>query len=134
MTPTCVPSFGPALRRLATVALFLSLGGPAHAAGCADPTANVGCSLAECLALQADVNATKAGLSSCNSITGCSLLRSMKSRWLAHYEARSRINTRCYAGGDLGHQQAAAQAIQNVSNCDARIALPEPVGCADPCP
>lgn len=38
-----------------------------------------------------------------------------------------------WGGGDIGHQQQVAQAYQNVATCDARIALPRPVGCTDPC-
>lgn len=108
----------------------------AWARGCLDPTANVGCSVAECQGLQVNVNSAckNPAPTSCRNIVGCNPLRAMKQRWLNCYTARTIINERCFAGGDIGHQQAAAQAIQNVSVCDARIALPEPVGCADPCP
>lgn len=94
------------------------------------------CTEATCLALQADVTAScKSGNVSCNKISGCFNLRAMRQKWLDCYVARSRINTVCWAGGDLGHQQAAAQAMQNVSTCDARIALPTSAGgCADDCP
>ena len=71
---------------------------------------------------------------SCSRIAGCSALKQERSRWLACYTARNIINTRCWGGGDEGHQQAAAQAIQNVGICEARMALPEPVGCLTGCP
>ena len=121
---------------LARVGLSLALlvaAGSALGRGCLDPTANVGCTVDECLALQADVEATK-GSPSCDRIAGCTPLRAAKQRWLDHYEARSRINVRCYAGGDPGHQLAASNAIEHVSRYDARIALPAPTGCGDPCP
>jgi len=94
------------------------------------------CSVATCLTLQANVNSACKGPApvSCNSLSGCNVLKREKSRWLQCYIARTTINTSCWAGGDAGHQQAASQAIQNVGTCDAKIALPEPVGCADPCP
>ena len=107
-------------------------------AGAQCSTANpmMTCPLAECVALQADVtlNCKTPPPVSCAGISGCSLLQAEKSKWLACYASRSKINVRCFGGGDLGHQQAAAQAIQNVGTCDARIKLPRPVGCADPCP
>ena len=94
------------------------------------------CPLAECITLQADVNASCKSPApvSCAGLSGCSVLQAEKTKWLACYAARSRIMVRCFGGGDLGHQQAATQAIQNVATCDARIKLPQPVGCADPCP
>ncbi|MES1242911.1 MAG: hypothetical protein ABUT39_14950 [Acidobacteriota bacterium] len=94
------------------------------------------CPLNVCIALQADVvlSCKTPAPMSCAGITGCSLLQAEKTKWLACYAARSRINVTCFGGGNLGHQQAAAQAIQNVATCDVRIKLPRPVGCADPCP
>ncbi len=67
----------------------------------------------------------------------------MKQRWLDCYRQRTIINSRCWnnpdpqfdqLNGNLGHQQQAAQAIYNAGQCDERIAEPEPIGCADPCP
>ena len=76
-----------------------------------------------------------AGKKSCERIaTGCSDLRAMRGIWLVCYTARSIINSRCYAGGDWNHQREAAEAIRHVGICDKVIALPEPIGCADPCP
>ena len=104
------------------------------ARGCAS-SANVGCSIAECLALQANKDTACSGKKSCERIaTGCSDLRAMKSIWLSCYTARNIINNRCYAGGDWDHQWQAAEAIRHVGICNRMIALPEPIGCADPCP
>ena len=126
----------PNLQRLVvcvTCLVWVAFARVASAGGCADPTANVGCSVAECIALQAAVDGTK-GAPSCKNVSGCTPLRSARQQWLDHYTARSIINGRCYAGGDIGHQIAAANAIEHVGKCDARIALPQPVGCEDPCP
>lgn len=105
----------------------------AQARGClVNPGA---CSVAECVALQANVTSScKSGLSGCRPGDGCPVLRSKRQQWLDCYTARNIINNRCFFGGDEGHQIAAAQAIQNVGTCDSVIALPEPEGCADPCP
>lgn len=94
------------------------------------------CPLSVCVTLQADVTLSckTPPPVSCAGLSGCGVLQAEKTKWLACYAARSRINVTCFGGGDLGHQQAAAQAIMNVSTCDARIRLPQPVGCADPCP
>ncbi|MBL1274751.1 MAG: hypothetical protein COB30_001560 [Ectothiorhodospiraceae bacterium] len=114
--------------------VFLTVSNTAFSRGCASP-ANVGCSVAECEALQATMKVTCGKVSSCEKIsTGCSDLQAMKGKWLACYTERNIINNRCYAGGDLGHQMAAASAIEHVGKCEKMIALPEPIGCADPCP
>jgi hypothetical protein len=121
---------------LATTVVALAAATPAVAQrGCDAANPLMLCPLAECIALQADVTlrCKTPAPSSCSGITGCSALRAMKQRWLDCAAARSRINARCWAGGDPGHQQQVAQAYQNVATCDARIALPRPVGCADPC-
>jgi putative RNase toxin 16 of polymorphic toxin system len=102
----------------------------------ADPsTTGRMCSVAQCLALQLTVNTAckSPAPSSCTRLSGCDALKQERSRWLQCYIARTTINSVCWSGGDAGHQQAAAQAIQNVGTCDARIALPEPVGCSNPC-
>lgn len=112
---------------------------PAHAQrGCAFAT---GCTFAECVAYQAAVKGPDAcgdpalgnAPLSCAPGIGCFNLRDRKRRWLNCYTARTIINERCFGGGDLGHQQAAAQAATNMGNCDNIIAMPEPEGCADPC-
>lgn len=104
-------------------------------AQCSDSNPEMICPLSVCIALQADVTLqckTPAPVS-CNSIVGCSPLQAMKRRWLDCGAARSRINVNCFGGGNIGHQTALAQVYQNVGTCDARIALPRPVGCTDPC-
>lgn len=94
------------------------------------------CPLSVCLTLQADVTlqCKTPPPTSCAGIVGCSALQAMKTRWLACGAARSRINVTCFGGGDLGHQTALAQVYTNVGTCEARIALPRPTGCTDPCP
>jgi hypothetical protein len=94
------------------------------------------CSEAECVALSDAVHAPDAcgGVSSCEDISGCSALRDMRQKWLNCYIRRITVNKRCWSDFDLDHQWQAAEAIRHVGVCDERIKLPEPVGCADPCP
>lgn len=128
------------ISRLFPVALLLGVGllfaGEAEAQ-CAVTNPMLTCSVAECVALQSQVHAPDScgppAPLSCANVTGCFNLRAMRQRWLNCYIARSRINVRCFGGGDLGHQIAASMAIGNVNTCDSIIALPEPRGCADPC-
>ncbi|QRK10006.1 hypothetical protein JQX13_07865 [Archangium violaceum] len=93
------------------------------------------CDVAQCITLQASVNAAckSPPPNSCARLTGCSALKQERAKWLQCYIARTTINTVCWGGGDAGHQQAAAQAIQNVGTCDSRISLPEPTGCGKGC-
>lgn len=123
---------------LLALACMLVAGDARADRACEAPASTTGrtCDVAQCLALQATVNAAckTPAPNSCARISGCAALRQERSRWLQCYIARSTINSVCWSGGDAGHQQAAAQAAQNLGTCDARIALPEPVGCASPCP
>jgi hypothetical protein len=127
--------------RLFPVALVLVVGllfaGKAEAQ-CVEGNPLMTCPVAECIALQAQVHAPGScgppAPFACRNVTGCFTLRAMRQQWLNCYVARSRINVRCFGGGDIGHQTKAAEAIQHVYACDAIIALPEPEGCADPCP
>lgn len=131
----------PKIPRLFAVASVVVVGllfaGKAEAQ-CVEGNPLMTCPVAECIALQALVHAPNScgppAPLACRNVTGCFNLRAMRQQWLTCYIARNRINARCFGGGDIGHQMAAAQAIQNVSACDAIIALPEPEGCADPCP
>jgi hypothetical protein len=94
------------------------------------------CSEAECILLSDAVHEPDAcgGTISCESLEGCATLRAMRQTWLNCYTRRIIVNARCWANFDLDHQWQAAEAIRHVGVCDARIRLPEPVGCADPCP
>jgi len=112
-------------------------------AQCSDSNPEMVCPLAVCQSLQAIVKSAAAcgdylsGVQqpkSCNGISGCAALKAMRQQWANCRDARNNINNTCFSGGNPGHQQAAASAALNVSNCDARIALPEPIGCEDPCP
>lgn len=93
------------------------------------------CSVATCIALQDNVNALcKPKPAQCKPGEGCFNLRTKRQKFLNCYVARSTINVTCWNGGDATHQGEAAYSIEQVGNCDAIIALPEPLGCADPCP
>ncbi|MFL6197582.1 MAG: hypothetical protein ACJ76J_00250 [Thermoanaerobaculia bacterium] len=94
------------------------------------------CPLAECIALQANVVqiCKNPAPVSCEGLTGCNVLRREKQHWLDCYTARTIINMRCFSGGNLGHQERAAEAIRHVGVCEAMMREPEPVGCGDPCP
>jgi len=94
------------------------------------------CSVEECILLSDAVHADDAcgGVSSCENIEGCSALQAMKQKWLNCYTRRITVNARCWSNFDLDHQWQAAEAIRHVGVCDGRIKLPQPVGCADPCP
>ena len=121
---------------IALLAAFVFAGDAQAQRGCFPGNPLMQCPVEECIALQATVVLickTPAPVS-CDETMGCNALRREKQHWLDCYIARNIINARCWGGGDLGHQQAAAQAIQNVGWCEALIALPQPVGCADPCP
>ena len=94
------------------------------------------CSEAECILLSDAVHAPDAcgGTASCETMAGCTALRAMRQNWLNCYQRRIIVNARCWSNFDLDHQWQAAEAIRHVGVCDARIRLPQPTGCADPCP
>ena len=124
----------PVLVALALFAGLLFAGGASAQCDVNNPLMT--CPLAECIALQADVVLickTPAPVS-CESLSGCNVLRREKQHWLGCYTARTIINQRCFGGGNLGHQERAAEAIRHVGVCEARMRLPEPIGCGDPCP
>jgi hypothetical protein len=126
------------LKTLAPAALLVAgflLSGRANAQ-CADTNPEMVCPLATCITLQAAVvlNCKTPPPLACRRISGCAALQAMRARWESCRDSRNTINATCFGGGNPGHQQAAALADLNVRNCDARIALPEPEGCADPCP
>jgi len=90
------------------------------------------CTVPECLALQVTVNSEckTGGTRACLPLDDCSTLESKKANRLACYTARIIINARCFAGGDEGHQQQAAQEIAGVAVCQGLIVAK----CGDPCP
>jgi len=114
----------------------LLFGSEAAQAQCSESNPEMVCPLAVCQALQAVVVATcKAPPPlACRRISGCEPLKAMRQRWASCRDARNDINLTCFGGGNPGHRTAADLADLNVRNCDARIALPEPEGCGDPCP
>ncbi len=95
------------------------------------------CPLAECIQLQSEVHAPDScgppAPLACRRVVGCTELRRMKQRWLTCYATRTRINMRCFAGGDFNHQVEAMKAIINVAACTVLIAQPPPDGCGE-CP
>ena len=131
-------SASPALAA-AAVLLALVLGGARPAAAqraCDAANPLMLCDVNVCIALQLNVNSSCKSPApvSCNSLSGCNVLKAERQHWLDCYTARTIINNTCWGGGDPGHQEAEANAITQVGVCSARIALPQPVGCADPCP
>jgi RHS repeat-associated protein len=83
------------------------------------------CSRAEYGVLSAAVAEAKAAvgvLGGCNESDCCTRLKAKKAAWLFLAVARSRLNVRCFNGGDQGHQEATADAWQNVGKCDRIIA------------
>jgi hypothetical protein len=130
------------IRRLVVICLLCATAqawadGAGDARRCLLPASLTGrtCSEAECIALSDAVHAPDAcgGVRSCERISGCSALRSMRQTWLNCYTARNIVNARCWSGGDYDHQWQAAEAIRHVGICDVKIAMPEPTGCGDPC-
>lgn len=123
---------------LAAVAAFLLARDASAERRCEEPAELTGrtCSVEECILLSDAVHAPDAcgGASSCEPINGCSALRTMKSRWLNCYNRRIIVNARCWSDFDLDHQWQAAEAARHMGICDAKIRLPQPEGCADPCP
>ncbi len=106
--------------------------------GCLGDPASTGrtCPVEECVALQNDVNSICKNPPPlpCRKAEGCNQLRREKNHWIDCAAARARINMRCWSGGDLGHQHELEKAWNHVSECETLIALPQPTGCADPCP
>lgn len=130
----------PSLSKLAPAACVLAAG--LFFAGRAEAQCDVNnplmlCPLAVCIQLQSEVHAPDScgppAPQACRNVQGCAALKQMKQRWLTCYTARVRINMRCFAGGDMGHQIQAAQAILNVGACTVLIAQPPPDGCGE-CP
>jgi YD repeat-containing protein len=54
---------------------------------------------------------------SCDCTMSCDELKKRKAMAIACYAARSRINKRCFDGGDPGHQQAQEQAANSIGKC-----------------
>lgn len=123
---------------LPSVVLLLVLAAAPRAGAeraCREDNPLMKCPVEVCTALQDDVNRIcKPKPKRCSNITGCFNLRQTRQRFLDCYAARSRINVTCWDGGDPRHQAEQVDAIEQVYVCEARMRLPEPIGCADPCP
>ena len=123
-----------ALVALASFAGLLFAGGASAQCDVTNP--RMICPLAECLLLQGNVNqiCKNPAPVSCEGLSGCNVLRREKQHWLDCYIARSSINKRCFSDTDWDHQWAQSEAIRHVGVCEARMRLPDPIGCGDPCP
>jgi hypothetical protein len=78
----------------------------------------------ECDKLNDDVQAAKSQtyqLGRCRAGMSGFELRLRELAWLREAVARARRDVSCWLGGDASHQQAQAQAWQNVANCQALI-------------
>lgn len=78
----------------------------------------------ECNRLNSEVRLAKASASSlgkCYAGMSRWQLTVRVKAWLRLAEARSRLNVRCFSGGDLNHQQALQQVWTVVSNCQALL-------------
>ncbi len=101
--------------------------------GCAGPNRNpAACSLEECLARGAAKDAACSGYS-CQGVTGCAALQAKLAKGEACLAAREFVSL-CYFVPHDGHVAAMAQVRNAIARCTRKIALPEPIGCADPCP
>ncbi len=76
------------------------------------------CTPAEHGALQAAVTtACKGSSRSCDGLTDCKAILANAAKNTACLQARNAINTRCFGGGDAGHQRAADEASTAAFNC-----------------
>ena len=107
------------------------------ATGCSVDNPLMLCPLKVCLALSAAVHSPATcssracPLPACRKVNGCENLKQALSRWIACAAARDTINVTCFAGGDLVHQNLANEARLKAQECEAKIALPRPEGCAE---
>ena len=102
--------------------------------GCAGPNRNpAACSLEECYARQANKNTMCNQPRSCGGISGCAELQRRLGVNQSCLAAREFVGA-CFFVSDPGHDAAISQVRSAIATCNSRIALPEPVGCADPCP
>jgi hypothetical protein len=100
-------------------------GAPAGGGGETDPG---DCTKEEHKELQKEVNEAKKDVAAggaCKAGDSPETLKKKGAAWLRQATARSKINNKCYKGGDDGHQTAAASAWEHVGKC-TRIANGEP--------
>jgi hypothetical protein len=82
------------------------------------------CTKEEHKKLQQEVNESKKDVAqggACKESDSPEQLKKKGAAWLRQATARSKINNKCYKGGDDGHQTAAASAWEHVGKCQ-RIA------------
>lgn len=124
---------------IALIAAGSALTGHAQEAprGCYEGNPSMTCPLVQCLALSNAVHAPDAcsvqgyPLSACRKISGCQNLKQALARWQRCVAARTTLMVVCFGGGDSLHQALVSEARRHVLECETRIALPEPVGCAE---
>ena len=88
------------------------------------------CSLATQIKLQIDVEwmCFFNGIATCSGAMSCPELQSQVDKRVKCMEARQRVNSICYAGGDAGHRQAVKQMFEGIMNCQ-RIMMRKNCNC-----
>ncbi|MCA1606235.1 MAG: hypothetical protein LC775_12365, partial [Acidobacteria bacterium] len=87
------------------------------------------CTQAEAVVLQAEVDRACDRERRCTSADDCPTLMSKIEANQECIKARVKINTRCFRGGDPGHQTAVEYAVNSMINCWAlynRKCVPQP--------
>lgn len=102
--------------------------------GCAGPNRNpAACSLEECLARGVAMHAICDQPSSCKGVFGCAELQRRRALNQQCIDLRNHVQG-CYFLPDPNHDIQIAGLNNAIARCDHKISLPEPEGCADPCP
>ncbi|MFP2933874.1 hypothetical protein ACLESO_53845 [Pyxidicoccus sp. 3LG] len=105
---------------------------------CMLPAATTGrtCDEATCLTMQAAINliCKQPAPYSCDRISGCTALQAMRTHWQSCLDSRLAFHAACFPVPNAGHAIIIQQTRDSIAKCTARIALPQPVGCADDCP
>lgn len=102
--------------------------------GCAGSNRNpAACSLAECIARHDLKDEICNQPRSCRGVFGCAALKSKLALNQNCIAAREYVDE-CFFLPHPGHVTANAEARNAIATCERKIALPEPEGCADPCP
>jgi hypothetical protein len=102
--------------------------------GCAGSNRNpLACSESECTTRYLAMKAICNQPSSCERIVGCTELKRRLGLHQSCIAAREFVQG-CFLLREPGHDEQIASRRNGIAKCSARIALPEPIGCADPCP
>jgi hypothetical protein len=97
------------------------------------------CTEEECIIRQALVEATckTPGVHSCMGQEGCEWLEEIKAKREACLVARLNMKGYCFPRPNprsAGHDEEIRKVVAGILVCDERIAMPQPIGCANPCP